>query len=231
MSNALTQKSYQRFWVLHMKVVSKYGFDDIAGLISKFQGASDNEGDEAFYHLMDLFKPDLLKFCEIRCQKFGHGPNVAELIVERTFIAYARSGNFKLENATGKTDFDSFIIYLCQIARNILTDFYHEQKRKANGIFYDGSECIIKDFPDLPINSSLEAKAKHKVLASLSYAHRVIYMTYMSYEHQGVNLPRKLLKELREHLKVSQSTIRAYKKEALDKIRDALSMIELAKES
>lgn len=211
-----------------MKALKKIGFESISGLIEKFQNSSDIESEEAFYRLVDLCKPDLLKFCEIRCKKFGHGPNVAEIIVERTFVSYARSASFKFENSKGKTEYDSFLIYLCKIAKNNLTDYYYEEKKKADGTHYDGSECIVKDFPDLPNSASLEAKAKHKVLASLSHAHRVIYMTYKSYEHQGVNLPRKLLKELREYLDISQSTIRAYKKETLDKIKDALTMIDLA---
>tara|TARA_B100001250_G_scaffold402590_1_gene415889 strand:- start:719 stop:862 length:144 start_codon:yes stop_codon:yes gene_type:complete len=40
-------------------------------------------------------------------------------------------------------------------------------------------------------------------------------------------LPRKLQKELREHLNITQDTVRYYKKEALDKIKVALTGLEM----
>ncbi|KYG81648.1 RNA polymerase sigma factor (sigma-70 family) [Roseivirga ehrenbergii] len=191
-------------------------------LIDTYQNVDLPNREEAFSVLVLRFRQDLLNFCEMRCRKFGQSHEVAEEIVFKTFESYAKKPGFDLKEAKGKTDDDSFIIYLAAIAKNNLTDFYRIQKRKEEGNWSDGSEVIITELPKLPTEASLENQIVYKVLCSLPYSHKVIYLTYKSYENAGCNLPRKLLKELREHLGIEQGTIRTYKKETLDKISIAL---------
>ena len=67
---------------------------------------------------------------------------------------------------------------------------------------------------------------------SLPYSHQVIYLTYTTHEKEGVNLPPKSRTELRNHLGgISQSTIRSYKKEAIDKIEEVKRIINEIKNS
>lgn len=196
-------------------------------LIDIYQNTGHVNRDDSFYVLVHRFRQDLLNFCEMRCHRFGQSSEVAEEITNKAFEAYARNPGFDTKEAKGKSDDDSFLIYLSAIAKNALTDYYREQKRKQGGKWYDGTEKIITDLPELPSSASLENKVVHKVLASLPYSHKVIYLTYKSYENNGCNLPRKLLHELREHLGIEQVTIRTYKKEALDKIQIALTGIKI----
>jgi len=213
-----------------MKERSKISKTDTKELITLFQTETNSIGDNAFYSLVHLFRRDLLNFCEIRCKAFGHGPNVAEVIVTKTFEAYAKKGNFRFENAKGKNDYDSFLIYLFAIAKNTLTDYYRDQKREKLGLKYDGTEAIVTELPELPGNVDIEPQIKYKVLQSLPYAHRVIYLTYKSHERAGCNLPKHLHEKLRSHLNdISQVTIRTYKKVATDKINDALLIMNLTK--
>ena len=199
-------------------------------IITLFQEGESPDKDDAFFVLVNRFKRDLLNFCEIRCKSFGQGPNVAECIVEKTFQAYATKGKFLFENGKGKNDDHSFLIYLNGIAKNKLTDFYRDQQKKEQGLHYDGSECIVTSLPALPDNAPMEAKVKYKVLKSLPYSHLVIYLTYKSYEKDGCNLPKKLLTELKNHLGgITQVTVRTYKKEAIDKINEALSVLSFTK--
>ncbi|UCS93280.1 sigma-70 family RNA polymerase sigma factor [Echinicola marina] len=190
-------------------------------LIDIFQDPCHINREEAFYVLVYRFRQDLLNFCEIRCKNFGQSFEVAEELVHSVFESYAKKPGFNIENSKGKNDDDSFLIYLIGIAKNRLVDIYRIQKKKQDGKWSDGSESLITKLPELPYTASPESKMIYKIISSLPYSHRVIYLTYIAYENAGCNLPRKLLKELRDHLNIEQSTIRGYKKEAMDKINIA----------
>jgi cell wall assembly regulator SMI1 len=70
-----------------------------------------------------------------------------------------------------------------------------------------------------------------KAIESLTPAQRTVYLTYTKYEKLGFNLPKKLREQLRVHLGgIEQSTIRTYKKEALEKIKSYKEVMKLTKE-
>ena len=54
----------------------------------------------------------------------------------------------------------------------------------------------------------------------LDEKHRIIYLTYKAYQTRGKKLPRTLLDKLRKRLGVTQTTIRVYKKEACELLKD-----------
>jgi len=63
------------------------------------------------------------------------------------------------------------------------------------------------------------------MLDRLSPKHRIIYLTYKHYEHitnDGYKLPRKLLKELRTELDLTQNSVRVYKNEAFNDVETYL---------
>lgn len=198
-------------------------------LIELFQNKEQPEQvrDSAFFALFYRFQEDVLKKCEIACKNFGHSVNVAEQISESTFKSFAKKGNFKVEKANYENIDKSFKLYLYAIARRELTNYYRLEEKKRLGLYYDGTESIVIDLPDYQnVNLSMEVKVKLKAIKSLPSSHRTVYLTYMKYEKLGCNLPRKLQKELREHLRVKQNTIRTYKKEALDKIKTYLEVMK-----
>ena len=202
---------------------------DLITLFQKKKGGDKSMRKNAFFALVNRFKKDLLEKCEINCRRFKHPSSVAEIIADNTFQAYAKKGNFNTEKGQGITIDDSFRIYLYGIAKNELISFYRTEKKKENGQYYDGTEHIITELPATDLsNLSIEAKIKYEIVQALSPSHRTVYLTYLAYEKLGCNLPRKLQAELRKYLgNVTQNTIRSYKKEANDKIKQALRIMDL----
>ena len=196
-------------------------------LILTFQDSNSPDADNAFYVLVNRFSSNLLRTCEVRCDRFGQEPSIAVELVENVFRAYARKPSFSFEKKRIDDDDKAFEVYLNSIASRELTNLYRLQKKKEQGKWSDGKERLVTDLPPL-MNLTPRARITLEVLKELPYSHQVIYLTYTSYEKIGSNLPRKLQKELREHLGgIKQATIRAYKKEAMDKIAFALKYSKL----
>lgn len=200
-------------------------------LIRLFQNrkSSEPDRDDAFCALVLRFREDVLKKTEIISSRFRHSPTVAEIVTDKTFEAYLKKGEFKFDKAAKASIDDSFKIYLYGIARNELVNYYRKQKRIKDGKYSDGTEQIITDLPEISMaNLNVRGRIKFEVIQALPYSHRVIYLTYSAYEKLGCNLPKKLQQEIREHLGgIKQVTVRTYKKEACDKIVEALRILEL----
>ena len=187
--------------------------------------------EECLHVLVDRFQKDLLEKCEIICSRYGHGPDIAEMIAQQTFEAFAKSRSFQIEKGTSNNTDKSFKLYLYKIAQNKLTDYYRRIKKEALGKTYYGNEKIITQLPEYQLSSlDGESRIRYEVIKSLSESHRVVYLTYFVHEKKGVNLSKALQEQLRTHLgDVKQSTIRTYKKEAFDKISQALEIYKLSK--
>jgi DNA-directed RNA polymerase specialized sigma24 family protein len=207
-----------------------YSIRTTGDLVAIFQGKSSlpDEKKLAFYAVVHRFRKDLLEKCEINCRRFGYTPEVAEIIAENTFSAYAKKGKFDPKARKGITVDDSFRIYLYGIARNELTNYYRLEQKKRDGKFYDGSESIVTSLPVVDV-STLDNKAKirYEIIQSLPQSQRTVYLTYKAHEKAGMNLSKKLMVQLRTHLGgVSQSTIRTYKKEANDRISEGMRIMD-----
>jgi hypothetical protein len=225
----LYEKSDQRFYVCSMRDYKKIIKLEVKELIEIYQSDLHVDKDNAFYALVDRFKSDLTLICEKRCNVFQQSSDVVYELVNNVFKAYARKPQFDFDKAKVDNDYNAFLVYLCAIAKTELTNIYRIQQKKKNGTWYDGSEYIITELPILSSNNSVRGKLIYQLLTGLPYSHQVIYCTYTSYEKNGCNLPRKLQKELREHLGIrSQATIRSYKKETLDMIKVALMSLSLS---
>jgi hypothetical protein len=215
-----------------MTAWKEYDSKSTEELIAIFQNKSSSNKlnrNNAFFALVNRFKKDLLQKCEINCKRFGHSSNTAEIIAENTFKAYAKKGKFDPDEGKGNTVDDSFKIYLYGIAKNELTNFYRIEQKKEKGQHYDGTERIITELPTVDLNNlSTKVKIQYEIIQSLPPSHKTIYLTYAAHERAGCNLPKKLQEELRQHLgNVTQNTIRSYKKEAHDKIKQGLKIMNL----
>jgi hypothetical protein len=188
--------------------------------------------ENAFLTICFRFRLDLIKICEVICRKRGHDKDVAIHIVEQIFLRYYKSRCFKIEKVIDN-DFDKyFILYLIKIARNELIRWWQNEQKKQKGLLYDGTEELITELPAVNINKlNKEERIIHETLTSLPYSHQIIFLNYSYYERDGVNLPRKLLQQLRTHLGgISQDTIRGYKKETIDKIEATKKIVQAVKE-
>ena len=210
----------------------KYQKVETSQLIELFQ-ESENKGevsDNSFLAICFRFRGELLKKCEIICTKRGYDIDVAYEITTSTFKKYGKSKGFKVEKCKSSDVDICFIFYLFKIARNELNDYYRREEKRKNGLLYEGDEIPIYDLPDVDIERlDPQGKLIHETLMSFPRSHRVIYLTYKIYEREGVKLPRKLLKQLRDELGgISQNTVRSYKKEVIDKLEEIRKIFKLA---
>jgi DNA-directed RNA polymerase specialized sigma24 family protein len=184
------------------------------------------ERERAFTILVYRFRADILKACEILCNRYGHNATTAEMIAERTFAAYFRKGRFNEKKGKGKSYDESFLLYLLRIAERELINFYREEERKKKNP-YNGSEQLYFELPEPRLATKLtdEMKIELEVVRKFSYAHRTIYLTYKVHQRAGFKMPRPLLATLRKALNnITQDTVNCYLKEARDEVKNAISV-------
>lgn len=186
--------------------------------------------DSVFTVICFRFRELLAKFCIYLCKNRGYDIDTGYLIANRAFKKYYKSRKFNFNKGNCNSYDDNFLVYLQKIARNELNDYYKEEQKKINNQYYDGTEEIIFELPDIDSTKlPLEQKAIHEALLSFSNKHQIIYLTYKTHEKNGVNLPLKLRKKLREYVGLKQPTIRTYKKEVIDKIESIKKAINIVK--
>ncbi len=189
---------------------------------------------EAFRVFTFRFQLDLQKKLIPICKGWGYDEQVASEIAYSTFERVWKYPSFNKEKAKQK-DYDKAItFYLYGIAGNLLADYKKIQDGEGNP--FTGDEEIVRDFPDVEnMEIPKEKKAvlleryEHikKLLDRLSPKHRIIYLTYKQYEqetNEGFKLPRKLLKNLRTELDLTQTTVRIYKNESFNEVETYLKI-------
>lgn len=190
---------------------------------------------EAIRVLTFRFQMDLLKKLIPICKNWGYDKQVATEIAYATFDRIWKYPKFDISKAKEKDYDKAFIFYLFRIAGRLLADYKKSQKEDHNP--FSGDEEIVRDYPDIDnVEMGIERKAilkerfEHiqKALSRLSPKHKIIYLTYKQYEQDTKDgeykLPRKLLKNLREELDLTQNSIRVYKKEAFDEVDNFLKI-------
>ncbi|MRT16513.1 RNA polymerase subunit sigma [Vitellibacter sp. q18] len=186
---------------------------------------------EAFRVFTFRFQLDLQKKLIPICTNWGYDEQVASELAYYTFERVWKYPKFDISKAKQK-DFDKAVsFYLYGIAGRLLADYKKNQEIENP---FTGDEEIIREFPDIDnMGMGKERKAilkerfEHiqKALNRLTPKHKIIYLTYKQYESEikdGYKLPRKLLKELRTELDLTQNSIRVYKKEAFDVVENYL---------
>jgi DNA-directed RNA polymerase specialized sigma24 family protein len=186
---------------------------------------------EAFRVFTFRFQLDLQKKLIPICTNWGYDEQVASELAYHTFERVWKYPKFDISKAKQK-DFDKAVsFYLYGIAGRLLADYKKNQEIENP---FKGDEEIIREFPDIDnMGMGKERKAilkerfEHiqKALNRLTPKHKIIYLTYKQYESEikdGYKLPRKLLKELRTELDLTQNSIRVYKKEAFDVVEKYL---------
>lgn len=186
---------------------------------------------EAFRVFTFRFQLDLQKKLIPICTNWGYDEQVASELAYHTFERVWKYPKFDISKAKQK-DFDKAVsFYLYGIAGRLLADYKKNQEIENP---FKGDEEIIREFPDIDnMGMGKERKAIlkerfehiHKALNRLTPKHKIIYLTYKQYESEikdGYKLPRKLLKELRTELDLTQNSIRVYKKEAFDVVEKYL---------
>jgi len=156
------------------------------------------------------FRADIVKKCEIICERWKHDISVAEELANRVFSNFWNNPNYQHEKRRNAKTFDEGVLfYLYGIANKELTNIYRQQTDPNP---YTGDEEIIWDFPDIDLDSMPNERKKELIqrreivemaFDRLTPKHRAVYLTYLVYGKKGKNLPTHLYKQMREILDFS----------------------------
>lgn len=189
--------------------------------------------EDAFIAFCLRFRDSIQQTCRIIAEKRGFDDKVADKIAEEVFEKfrkYPKYNNSKCKH--GKIE-KCVELYLYRIAERGLLDY-------VDGLTspFSGEEEIVTEFPDIeemdftPERKAILLKEQEiieKALARLTPKHKIVYLTYKRYEFDlngGAHyLPHAFLRRLQAHLGgISQASIRVYKKQAFDKIKEYLDI-------
>ena len=190
---------------------------------------------EAFKVFTFRFQIDLSKKLIPICRNWGYDKQIANDIAHETFGRIWKYPKFDLSKSKQK-DYDTAVkFYLYAIAKRLLADYKRNETEVPNP--FTGNEDIIYELPDIEIiiDNNRFRKAEltkmyellNNALSRLTPKHKIIYLTYKHYEsltNEGYNLPRHLTKKLQDELDLTQSSIRVYKKEAIEAVNTHLKI-------
>ena len=206
--------------------------DDLVEYIRWRKNSEEVEvAENAFKAFCFRFQKDITHKCRVIATNWGYDNHVGDIIAESTFARYWKYGNFD-KSKSNVADTDTAVkMYLYKIAKRELSNY----KTALSGDLspYTGDEEIVTEFPNIDtVKGSVERRGElrriqeiiEKALARLTPKHKIIYLTYKAYQHEGHTLPRGLLKKLRDELELAQTSIQVYKKEAYDIVDEYLKL-------
>ncbi len=183
------------------------------------------EIDAAFQMFCAKYEQRLNRLVEVQCVKLGYSAEIAFKAVECAFARVKRYPTFNMVKTKVKNVDNAIILWLNKIAFTQVL------------IFKNGNECAeVNADEDLAVVNDAtgfyevvsqrqymsDEEKEEKIqwlnlkLAGMEEKHRIVLLTYLAYESHGKKLPRSLTLKLRTQLNLEQSSIRVYKKEALE---------------
>lgn len=190
------------------------------------------EAQAAFHAFCFRFGDDVAKKTEIICKRWKYDKHVAAEVANQVFSRFWKYPNYDHKKSKQKDVETGVKLYLYRFIEREITNYYY----KEQGILaspYDGSEEIIYDYPEVDLSDYSMEKRKHlegkfevvkKTLERLGEKHKIIYLTYQAHENPNHKLPRHLLQSLRDELDLAQATVRFYKNEAQNTIKEMLKV-------
>lgn len=194
--------------------------------------------ENAFIVFCNRFCDRVQSTCRIIGENNGLDHTHADKIAEKIFAKFWKYQKYKPGKCV-RVDRDLCVeMYLYTFAQHGLTDYLLDLKNPFKDAqirteFPDLEDYYnILDDDDLPEEKKAQIKTRYELtkraLDRLSPNHKIIYLTYLPYENQlkgGEHyLPREFLKKLQDALGLSQASIRVYKKQAYDKIKEFLDL-------
>jgi hypothetical protein len=207
-----------------------------AELVEYIKGKADyaEAAECAFRNIFLRFENDLTKKCRQVAINWGFDQTTGDILSEQVLTKFwDKPEFFAVEKCTVKNIDRCLHFYLLKMARNALAD--RQREIKSGRIYYKGDEEIIFDFPDhvdsgLPAEQLKIIRARYeminKALSRLTPKHKIIYLTYLTHGQEHINLPRKLLRCLREELDLDQDSIRVYKLEGKREVDQYLAIYD-----
>lgn len=183
------------------------------------------EIDAAFQTFCAKYELRLNRLVEVQCAKLGYSAEIAFKAVECAFARVRRYPTFD-KMKTKIKDIDNAIIgWLNRIAYTQVLKF--KNGKECAEVNADEDLAVINNatgfYEVVSQRQYMSDEEKEKKiqwlnakLAGMEEKHRIVLLTYLAYESQGKKLPRVLTLKLRTKLNLEQSSIRVYKKEALE---------------
>ncbi len=188
----------------------------------------------AFQEFCNRFDDDLLKKCEIICNRWKYTTTVALEIRDCTFSrVWKYASSFNPEKVKSKNLENGIKCWLFKIANTQLAN-YHELAR-----------CHELEKEDLEIITSIEEMAEYtskgdkqiklklrrqlvqldQIISGLPEKKRIIYLTYKTYEYLGIYNFKSAKEKLRKKLTLSQASVRKYNNDAKEYVKTYLENI------
>lgn len=189
------------------------------------------EAQAAYSEFCLRYDQAVLKIAEINCKKWNLSATVALDIVNCTFARVWKYTSYNHEKS--KTDnIDKGIKrWLSKIVFTQLTNYtdrgtcYEPDKETDLSLIYTLDDLVEKSTVDSLKKKELREQLSilEDVINSLGEKHRIIYLTYKLYTHNGNNIPRDVSKKLQNELGLVPGSIRKYKEQANKQVDNFLN--------
>lgn len=198
---------------------------DVLISIMADKSRSKMEIDAAFQTFCAKYELRLNRLVEVQCAKLGYSAEIAFKAVECAFARVRRYPTFDKMKTKIKDIDNAIVVWLNKIAYTQVLKF--KNGKECAEVNADEDLTVINDatgfYEVVSQRQFMSDEEKEKKiqwlnakLACMEEKHRIVLLTYLAYESHGKKLPRTLTLKLRTQLNLEQSTIRVYKKEALE---------------
>lgn len=198
---------------------------DVLISIMADKSRSEMEINAAFQTFCAKYELRLNRLMEVQCVKLGYSADIAFKAVECAFARVRRYPTFDKMKTKIKNIDNAIIVWLNKIAYTQVLKF--KNGKECAEVNADEDLAVINDatgFYEMVSQRQYMSDDEKEIkiqrlnakLAGMEEKHRIVLLTYLAYESQGKKLPRTLTLKLRTQLNLEQSSIRVYKKEALE---------------
>lgn len=198
--------------------------DVLIGIMAD-KARSVEEVEAAFQTFCAKYELRLNRLVEVQCAKLGYSAEIAFKAVECAFARVKRYPTFDKMKTKIKNVDNAIIVWLNRIAFTQVLKF--KNTNECAEVSADEDLSVVNDasgFYEIVSQRQYmsDEEKERKIqwlnvqLAGMEEKHRIVLLTYLAYESQGKKLPRSLTLKLRTQLNLEQSSIRVYKKEALE---------------
>lgn len=189
------------------------------------------EAKDAFSVFCLRYDQAILKNAEINCRKWNLSSTVALDIVKCTFARVWKYPSYNHEKSKTKNIDNGIKRWLNKISFTQLANY--TDKGTCHEPDKDTDLSIIYTLDDFVENSTVDSFKRKELKEQLSVLeealnglgekHRIIYLTYKLYTHEGNNIPRPVSKKLQDELGLVPDSIRKYKEQANKQVDNFLN--------
>lgn len=188
------------------------------------------EAELAFKIFCYRYDQAAFKAAEIYCSKWNLSATVAIDIVNCAFARVRKYPTYNHEKSKASSIDNGIKRWLSKIVFTQLANYSnkgtcHEPDNDTDlSLVYTLNELAEKSTDDPKSRKNLREQLSvlDNVINILGEKHRIIYLTYKLYTHEGNNIPRAVSQKLQKELGLVQGSIKKYKEQANSQINNFL---------